>query len=260
MDTIRLSVNPRGIATVTLNRPELHNALDHETTDLLAATLETLAEDDSVRVVVLAANGLSFSSGHDSEWMRRMSSFDHDELRHHSQLQAKLLTVLDQLPKPTIALVQGSAFGLGAGLVACCDVAIASSEALFSFSEVKLGLIPAIVAPYVIRAIGERPARRYFITGERFNAGKAKRLGLVHYVVENDELEGTLQHQIELLLLNSPNAIREAKTLVHELSRQPITPNLVDLTVERSARVRTSDEGKEGIAAFLEQRKPDWTR
>lgn len=260
MDTIRLSVDPRGIATVTLNRPELHNALDHETTDLLTATLATLAEDDEVRVVVLAANGLSFSSGHDIEWMRREASFSKEELRQHAQLQAKLFTTLDQLPKPTVARIQGSAFGLGAGLVACCDVAIAASEALFCCSEVKLGVIPAIVAPYVMRAIGERPARRYFITGERFNAGKAKRLGLVHYVVENDELDSTVQHQLEQLLLNGPHAIQAAKALVHDLSGKPITQNQVELTVEYAARVRASTEGREGIAAFLEKRKPDWVR
>jgi methylglutaconyl-CoA hydratase len=202
MDPIRLSTDARGVATVTLNRPELHNAFDHETLDLLNATLETLSEDDTVNAVVLAANGLSFSAGHDIDWMRRMAGFSADETRQHIQLQAQLLATLDTLPQPTIARVQGSAFGLGAGLVACCDVAICSSEALFCFSEVRLGLSPAVFSPYIVRAIGERPARRYFITGERFNAGKAKRLGLVHYVVENDELDASLQHQLEQLQLN----------------------------------------------------------
>jgi methylglutaconyl-CoA hydratase len=259
MDTVKLAVDARGVATITLNRPELHNAFDHETLDLLLATLQTVAEDDDVAIVVLAANGISFSAGHDSDWMRRVAGFSEADLGRHIELQAKLFATLDRLPKPTVARVQGSAFGLGAGLVACCDIALASSEALFCFSEVRLGLCPAIVAPYVVRAIGERAARRYFITGERFNAGKAKRLGLVHYVMEDEDLDATLQHQIDQLLLNGPLAMRAAKALVHTVASQPIAPPLIADTVSIATRVRGSAEGREGIAAFLDKRKPNWS-
>ncbi|AXK39871.1 enoyl-CoA hydratase-related protein [Crenobacter cavernae] len=258
MDEVRLSVDARGVATVTLNRPELHNALDDGSADLLIATFETLAEDPTVRVVVLTGSGISFSAGHDHEGMRRLVDSDEAELVHHARLLSRLLATLDTLPKPTVARVQGSAFGLGAALVACCDVAIATSEALFSFADVRLGVIPAISAPYVMRAIGERAARRYFVTGERFNAGKAKRLGLIHQDVEHEELDATIHYLVEQLLLNSPQAMREVKILVRDLAPLPVGEQSTALAIERIARVCASAEGREGIRAFLEQRKPGW--
>ncbi|KZE35256.1 enoyl-CoA hydratase-related protein [Crenobacter luteus] len=259
MDEVRLSVDARGVATVTLNRPELHNALDGETVDLLTATFETLAEDDSVRIVVLTGSGISFSAGHDHAWMRRQLEHDDEARRRHALGQARLLATLDALPLPTVARVQGSAFGLGAGLVACCDVAVAASEALFSFSDVRLGQLPAVVAPHVIRAIGERAARRYFVTGERFNAGKAKRLGLIHQDVEADELDAAVRCLLEQLLLNGPQAMRETKALVRDLMAQPPGEARERFAVERAVRVGAGDEGREGLRAFLEQRKPRWS-
>ncbi|MDN0082266.1 enoyl-CoA hydratase/isomerase family protein [Crenobacter sp. SG2305] len=256
--TVLLHVDPRGVATVTLNRAELHNAIDDETASLLTATLETLADDDSVRVVVLTGSGISFSAGHDSDWMRHMASFSEAELRHHAQQLSRLLRTLDTLPKPTIARIPGSAFGLGAGLVACCDIAIGASEALFSFSDVKLGVIPALSAPYVVRAIGPRAARRYFVSAERFNAGKAKRLGLLHQVVELDELDSAVEHCASHLLINGPNAMRAAKQLIALIDSRELDDDLLEDTIDAIVKVRASEEGREGIHAFLEQRKPNW--
>ncbi|WP_024302283.1 enoyl-CoA hydratase-related protein [Pseudogulbenkiania sp. MAI-1] len=252
------SVDDKGIATITLNRAELHNALDDAMIVRFTEALESLIADQRVRVIVLAAAGISFCAGHDHAWMQRMAGFDQDEIRQHARLLAKLLTTLDNCPKPTIARVQGSAFGIGAGLLACCDVAIGVSEALFCFSDVKLGVIPAAVAPYVMRAIGERAARRYFITAERFNAGKAKRLGLIHLVVEDEELDMAVAQMCRQVLLNGPQAMAAAKLLVRELGGKAITADTIETTIERIAQIRTSAEGQEGIAAFLEQRAPSW--
>ncbi|WP_434629352.1 enoyl-CoA hydratase-related protein [Chromobacterium sp. CV08] len=257
-DAVLLTVDKQGIATVALNRADLHNALDDETISLLAATLETLAEDATVRAVVLTGNGISFSAGHDPDWLRRLSQFSASELNRYAQQMARLLHTLDTLPQPTLARVQGSAFGLGVALVACCDIAIGVSEALFSLSEVKFGQIPALAAPYLVRAIGERAARRYCISAERFNAGKAKRLGLLHQVVENDELDAAVQHLLDHLRLNSPAAMRAAKHLLGEIGSQEITPQVMQRCIEHSLAVRMSDEGREGIHALIEMRRPGW--
>lgn len=256
--SILQSVDDRGIGTITLNRAELHNALDDTMIVQFTTVLENLIADQHVRAIVLAAEGISFCAGHDSAWMQRMAGFSQDEIKQHARLLAILLSTLDNCPKPTIARVQGSAFGIGAGLIACCDVAIAASEALFCFSDVKLGVIPASVAPYVMRAIGERAARRYFITAERFNAGKAKRLGLIHLVLEDEELDMAVAQMCRQVLLNGPQAMAAAKQLVRELGGRAITADAIDTTIERIAQVRTSGEGQEGIAAFIEQRAPSW--
>ncbi|WP_337883243.1 enoyl-CoA hydratase-related protein [Chromobacterium haemolyticum] len=258
VESVLLAVDPKGIATITLNRAELLNALDDNTVGLLTAMLETLAEDPSVRAVVLTGSGISFSAGHDIDWMRRMAGFGREELERHARLLAKLLRTLDTLPKPTVAKIQGSAFGLGAGLVACCDVSIASSEALFSFSEVKLGVIPALVAPYMVRAIGERSTRRYFMSAERFNAGKAKRLGLVHQVVESDELDMAVDFLINHLLINGPAAMLEAKRLLADIAGLGVGEDSMEICIQRIVSVRLSEEGREGIQAMLETRKPSW--
>ncbi|OHX14220.1 enoyl-CoA hydratase-related protein [Chromobacterium sphagni] len=255
---VLLNVNKQGVATVTLNRADLHNALDDETISLLAATLETLAEDNDVRAVVLTGSGISFSAGHDPDWLRRLSQFSASELNRYAQQTARLLHTLDTLPKPTLARVQGSTFGLGMALVACCDISISVSEALFSLSDVRFGQIPALAAPYLIRAIGERSTRRYCISAERFNAGKAKRLGLIHQVVENDELDAAVEHMQGQLLLNSPAAMRAAKHLIGEIGQHNITPQVMQQCIEHSLAVRMSDEGREGILALIEMRKPGW--
>jgi methylglutaconyl-CoA hydratase len=257
-EAVLLNVDKQGVAAVTLNRADLHNALDDEAISLLAATLETLAEDNSVRAVVLTGSGISFSAGHDPDWLRRLSQFSASDLNRYAQQHARLLHTLDTLPQPTVARVQGSAFGLGVALVACCDIAIGVSDALFSLSDVRFGQIPALAIPYLVRAIGERPTRRYCISAERFNAGKAKRLGLIHQVLENDELDAAVQHMLAQLLLNGPAAMRAAKHLVGEVGQQDITPQVIQRCIEHSLAVRMSDEGREGIQALIEMRKPSW--
>ncbi|UTH74753.1 enoyl-CoA hydratase-related protein [Chromobacterium sp. IIBBL 290-4] len=258
VESVLLSVDKQGVATVTLNRADLHNALDDETISLLAATLETVAEDNTIHAVVLTGSGISFSAGHDPDWLRRLSQFSASELNRYAQQTAQLLHTLDTLPKPTVAKVQGSAFGLGVALVACCDIAIGVSEALFSLSEVRFGQIPALSTPYLIRAIGERAARRYCITAERFNAGKAKRLGLIHQVVENDEIDAAVRHMLGQLLLNSPAAMRAAKHLIGEIGHQDISLPVMQRCIEHSLTMRMSEEGREGINALIEMRKPGW--
>ncbi|MDF0607185.1 enoyl-CoA hydratase-related protein [Neisseriaceae bacterium TC5R-5] len=257
-NAVLLTIDQRGIAEITLNRSELHNALDDQHIRLLTSKLESVAQDSKVKAVILSANGISFSTGHDSEWMRRMVEFNREELQRDAGLLTRLLHVLDTLPKPTIAKVQGSAFGIGVGLVACCDVAIASSAALFSFSEVRLGMIPAQIAPYIIRAMGERPARRYFISAERLNAGKAKRLGLIHQVVESDELDASTEQLIKHLLINSPAAMVAAKQLIAEIGARGVNTAVSEHCIERIVDIRLSAEGQEGIRAMIEQRKPGW--
>jgi len=257
-EAVLLKVSPQGIATVTLNRGELHNALDDKMVELLTATLQTLAEDDSIRAVILTGEGISFSAGHDSAWMRRLTDYDEAQLRRDAQRLSTLLETLDHLPKPTIARVQGSAFGIGAALIACCDVSISVAEALFCFSDVKLGIIPALAAPYIVRAIGPRAARRYFVTAERINAGKARRLGLIHQTVENDELDDAVDHMCRQLLLNGPHAMIAAKQLIRDIEHRDIGPEVIALTVDRIVALRRSEEGQEGVKAFLEMRKPGW--
>lgn len=257
-DSILYSLAPNGVATVTLNRPELHNAIDNSLIDQLSALLDTIQANPAARVLILTGNGMSFSSGVDLDWMRRMTDYTEAEHLHDAQSLARLLYKLDTLRLPTIASVQGSAFSVGAGLVACCDVAVATAEALFGFSEVRLGLIPASTAPYVVRAMGERAARRYFITAERFNAEKAKRLGLVHIVVEHEALQAQVNYLTEMLVRNGPNAIAGSKALLRDVWGKVINPALVELTAEQVAGVRSSPEGREGVAALLEKRKPNW--
>ncbi|GGY06600.1 enoyl-CoA hydratase-related protein [Paludibacterium paludis] len=259
-DPVTLAVDLQGVATVSLNRPEVHNALDGDTIGFLLATVETLAEDDSIRAVVLTGRGINFSIGHDIEWTRRLTQAGAEEIRYQAGQMVRLLTALDNLDKPLIARVQGSAFGPGAALIACADVAIGVSEALFGFSEVKLGVVPSVIAPWIIRAIGERATRRYFMTAERFNAGKAKRLGLLHQVLEADELDTAVTHAISQLLVNSPAAMAEAKRLVNRIGKLGASEEAIAAGIESTVRVRTSAEGREGIQAFLDKRKPDWMK
>lgn len=211
-----------------------------------------------VRAILLTATGKSFSAGADLNWMRKMSGFTDAENRADALALATMLRTIYACPKPVVAQIQGDAYGGGVGLIAATDIAIAAETARFSLSEVKLGLIAATISPYVIRAIGERAAHRYLITAERFDAQEAYRIGLVHQIVPKDKLEETVQSLLRALLQNSPNAVTESKRLVREVVDQPISDALLEDTAQRIARVRASDEGKEGVRAFLEKRRPFW--
>jgi methylglutaconyl-CoA hydratase len=258
MQSYNLKTSDRGIASVTLNRPEQHNAFDDGMIAELIELLGQLEQDDRVRVLVLRAAGKSFSAGADLNWMRRMADYDLAQNTDDAMQLAELMRRLNCFPKPTIALVQGAAYGGGVGLIACCDIAIASKQALFCLSEVKLGLIPAVISPYVIEAIGARAARRFMLTAERFSAEQACRLGLVHQVVEAQELDTTLDSILEFLLAAGPAAQAAAKDLIRAVSNQPIDSDIIQNCAKRIAQIRATSEAREGLDAFLEKRKPNW--
>ena len=248
-----------GVRTLAMHRPEVHNAFDDALIAELTAAIEAAGHDPAVRAIVLTGDGASFSAGADLNWMRGMAQASEAENRDDSLRLARLMRSLQFCPKPTLARVNGAAYGGGVGLVACCDIAVATQEASFSFSEVKLGLIPAVISPYVIAAIGERHARRYFITGERFDAGQAWRMGLVHELAMDEaDMDQRLGVIVTALLTAGPVAIREAKELVRAVANKPVMSELIQDTAERIARVRSSPEGREGVSAFLEKRKPSW--
>lgn len=257
-DSILYNQNSDGVATVTLNRADKHNAFDDQIIDELTRIFSAIDTDDSVRLMVLAAHGKSFSAGADLSWMQRMANYSYDENVADAKALATMLNTLNVMGKPTIARVQGAAFGGAVGLVSCCDLAVGSGKASFSLSEVKIGLIPATIAPYVIAAIGERAARRYFLTAERFNADQALALGLLTDVVEHDQLDDALATRVNQLLTNSPAAITQAKELVFSVSKQAIDDALINETCERIAKIRVSQQGQEGLNAFLEKRHPNW--
>lgn len=248
---------PGGLAAVTLNRPEIHNAFDDRLIADLTAVFQRLEADDDVRIVMLAARGKSFSAGGDLNWMRRMAGYTHEENVDDAERLAKLMSAVNGMSKPTIAKVQGAAIGGGVGLVACCDIAVASEEAEFGFSEVRLGLIPAAIGPYVVAAIGARQARRYFLTGERFSAEEAKRLGLVHEVAPGGELDSAVEQVIAELRKAGRQAQKAAQGLVRAVEGKP-ADSLIHETARRLADVRASAEAREGIQAFLDKRKPRW--
>ncbi len=248
----------RGVVTLTLNRPELHNAFDERLIAELTARLDAVQGDESARVLVLASTGASFSAGADLNWMKRMAAYAPEDNRRDADALARLMQTLNFLPLPTIAAVQGPAFGGGVGLVAACDVAVAKPAVVFALTEVRLGLIPAVISPYVAPAIGERAARRYFLTGERFDAEEARRLGLVTEVA--DDLEGAVGRYVDHFLAGGPQAIAAAKKLIRRVARTPTNTAVIDDTAARIAAIRAGDEAKEGIAAFLEKRKPSWRR
>jgi len=248
-----------GVARVTLNRPERHNAFDDAMIKELNATFIELDQDPIVRVMVLASEGNHFSAGADLDWMQRMASYDYDANLLDAKALANMLHTLNGMSTPTIARVQGAAFGGAVGLVSCCDLAVGTQAANFCLSEVKVGLIPATISPYVIAAIGARAARRYFLTAERFSAESARQLGLLSDVVaDNHQLDSRVDELINHLLFNSPAAVSAAKHLVFDVSNRAITPSLMDETSKRIAAIRVSDEGQEGLSAFLEKRKPYW--
>jgi methylglutaconyl-CoA hydratase len=256
-DTLEISVANK-IATITLNRPQLRNAFNETAIADLTMAFDEVSQDADVRAIVLAANGPAFCAGADLHWMKQMAGYSYDENEADALRLADMLRTIYFSPKPTVAKVQGDCYAGGMGLVAACDIVIVSEGVNFCLSEVKLGLIPATISPYVIKAMGDQAARRYFLTAERFDAAEARRLGLAHEVVPADALDATVATITSALVNNSPNAVREAKKLVRDIAGLPIDDPLLADTAGRIAAIRASNEGKEGVAAFLEKRKPSW--
>ena len=256
-ETIAIHVR-ESIALVVLSRPDVHNAFNAMLIAELTRALRDLDRDASVRAVVLLGEGKSFCAGADLNWMTEMARYGIAENLADATALATMLKTLARLSKPTIARVHGSAFGGGAGLVACCDIAFAAHDAVFSFSEAKLGLIPATIAPYVVEAIGARHARRYFLSAERFTAADAYRIGLVHEIYPLDEIDARINELLASLLLAGPRAQDESKALIRAVRPGPIDDAMIADTAARIAGVRGSEEGKEGVAAFLRKRSPAW--
>ncbi len=256
---VLLRQNDNGIAELILNRPEVHNAFDDQIIESLISHLEHIDTNDNIRVLILRSNGKNFSAGADLAWMKRMAKNSHQENLQDAGRLAKLMERLNNLSKPTIGLVQGAAYGGAVGLAACCDIVIASEEAQFCLSEVKIGLIPAVISPYVVRAIGERQSRRFFLTAEAFSADTAKTFGLVHEVVATADLfDDACERITATLRRNSPQGMRAAKDLIFAVSSKVIDQTVIDDTAKRIADIRVSTEGQEGLSSFLEKRKPNW--
>lgn len=248
-----------GVGIVTLNRAERHNAFDDLMITELSEAVDILAAEPAVRVIVVSSTGKSFCAGADLHWMKRMAGYSGEENLQDSRAMAELFRRIAQCPKPTVARVQGAAYGGGVGLVAACDIAVGTFDAQFSLTEVRLGLIPAVISPHVIAAIGERHARRYMLTAERFSAAEAYRIGLLHeMVVDQAGLDEALGEIIEALLKNGPKALEECKALIGFVAWRPLSPAVIEDTARRITRVRASSEGREGMSAFLEKRKPNW--
>lgn len=252
------TVDHRGVATLTLNRPDRHNAFDDALIADLDAALVRLADRPDVRILVLASTGRSFSAGADLGWMRRMAGYAEAENLADAAALARMLHRLDRLRMPTIAVVQGSAYGGGVGLVACCDIALASERAGFCLTEVKLGLTPATIGPYVLNAIGARQARRYFATAEVIPAARAREIGLVHEVVPDADLEAVRDRVVEAVLQGAPGAQADAKALVFRCEARSVDAALGEETSRLIATRRASAEGREGLDAFLNRRAPAW--
>jgi methylglutaconyl-CoA hydratase len=246
------------VATVTLDRPDVRNAFNEATIAELALAFDELGRDEDVRAIVLAANGSAFCAGGDLNWMKQMAGYSDAENLADAARLADMLRTIYLCPKPVVARIQGDCYAGGMGLVAACDIAVAVDEANFCLSEVKLGLIPATISPYVIKAMGENAARRYFLTAERFSAREAHRIGFVHEVVSAADLDAAVAVIIKALVGNSPNAVKEAKVLVRDVVGRPVDNALLADSAERIAAIRASTEGREGVASFLEKRKPSW--
>jgi len=248
----------QGVALIWLNRPELRNAMN----DVLLAELDDAVaraiDDDAVRAIVLAGRGKAFCAGADLAWMKRGRDMTPEESRNDTFALARVLRRLYESPKPTVARVHGPAYAGGMGLVTACDIAIASHDARFCLTEAKLGLIPAMISPYVIRAMGEHTARRYFLTAEVIDAAEAYRIGMVHDIEAPDELDGAVNAILGHLLQGGPNALRECKALIRDLAGRPIDDAVAIDTAGRIGRVRATDEAQEGIASFFEKRRPNW--
>lgn len=257
---VLISKDARGVATVMLNRPRVRNAIDDNVIRLLTDAFRTLDADGDTRMVVLTGSGSVFSAGADLDWMRRMGAAGEAENFASAKTISAMLRTLNELTAPTIARVNGVAYAAAAGLIAACDIAVAAEEAVFSISEVRLGLVPSTISPYVIAAIGAKAARRYFLTGEPFSATEACRLGLVHQVVAHNGLDAAVESIISALLAGGPHSQSRAKRLIAEVAGRPVDDALEALTARSIADARASPEGREGIAAFLEKRRPAWRR
>jgi methylglutaconyl-CoA hydratase len=258
-DTVILDVTPEGVAMVTLNRPEVHNAFNPELVQRLAEIFDDLEDQDGIRVVLIDGAGKSFSAGGDLKAMEKAAQDSESEVRADSADFATMLMRLRNLPQPTVALVHGTAIAGGLGLAAACDIVIATADTKFGLSEVRLGIIPAVIAPYVVEAIGLRAARRYMLTGERFDAQEALRLGLVTTVVpDRNALSAESERVVSALLQGGPEALAAAKELLDLVTYMPVDEDLNEETVAMIAERRVSDEAKEGFAAFREKRKPGW--
>jgi methylglutaconyl-CoA hydratase len=246
------------IATVILNRPDVRNAFNGAMVAELTQAFHELGASEKIRAIILAANGPAFCAGGDLAWMKNVASFDPAQNLADAQAMADMLRSIDRCPQPVLAKVQGDCYAGGLGLVAACDIAIGTESANFCLSEVKLGLIPATISPYVIRAIGERAARRYFLTAERFDAIEAQRIGLLHEAVPLAALDGRVAGIAKSLCAAGPHAVRRSKRLVHEVAAREFDDALLADTAAWIAEVRAGDEGREGMQAFLEKRKPSW--
>ena len=257
-DNVLFDIDNRGVATVTLNQPDIHNAFDDKLIVQLTDIFSRVNQNKDIRIMVLAAAGKSFSAGADLNWMQRMATYSYEQNLADANALAKMFLTLNTIDKPTIAKVQGAAFGGAVGLVACCDMAIGSKLSKFCLSEVKLGLVPATISPYVIDALGARIARRYFTTAEVFSATRARRLGLLSEAVVEEELDSTIENLIEHILKNSPAAISAAKQLIFDVQNRPINDELIAKTSEKIAELRVSEQGQEGLNAFLQKRRANW--
>ena len=246
------------VATVWMNRPDLHNAFDETLITELTAAFMALDDDADIRAVVLAGRGKSFSAGADLNWMRRAANNGIDENLNDARALAKMLRTIAEMKKPTIARVQGAALGGGMGLASACDIAVASTKAVFATSEVKFGIIPSAISPYVLRAIGARQAYRYFQSAERIDAAHAREIGLVHEAVEPEQLDAKVQEIVDALLIGGPAAQAAAKALIRAVNNQPINDHVVEDTAHRIAHLRATPEAREGISAFLDKRQPSW--
>ncbi|MGH8831785.1 MAG: enoyl-CoA hydratase/isomerase family protein [Polaromonas sp.] len=257
MKYLQLTVQA-GVATLVLNRPEVRNAFNDEVIAEFTQAFGELGTREEVRCVVLAPAGQAFCAGADLNWMRRMADYSHAENLADAAQLAEMLRAIYECPKPTIARVQGDVFAGGMGLVAACDMAVSVDTATYCLSEVKLGLIPATISPYVIRAMGARSAHRYFLTAERFDAQEAHRIGFVHEVVSADQLDAKVSEITQALVNASPAAVKACKQLVQDVAGREITAPLIASTVQGIADIRSSEQGKEGVQSFLQKRKPSW--
>jgi methylglutaconyl-CoA hydratase len=258
MQNVELDIDALGVARVTLNRPEVHNAFDEHVIASLISVFDQIDRNDDVRVMILQARGKSFSAGADLNWMQKMASYSFSQNKQDAEQLANMLNKLYTLSKPTIARVQGAAFGGAVGLVACCDIAIGSKLSKFCLSEVKLGLVPATISPYVVNAVGLREAKRLFMTAEVISSRRARRLGLLNETVSEEDLDSTINTIVNAILKNGPVAVGLAKALATEISGKPIDSSLIDFTSDMIAKIRVSVEGQEGLKAFLEKRKANW--
>jgi len=258
MSSILVSTDAKGIATLTLNRPERRNAFDDALIAELSDAFARCGGDDGVRALVITGAGAAFSAGGDLNWMRRMADLGQAENYADAMRLAAMFRTLNELPKPTVARINGAAFAGGVGLVCCCDIAVAAESAVFAISEARLGLVASTIGPYVVAAIGARAARRYCLTGEPFGATDALRIGLAHEVVPDAELDAAVAKIVTHLLAGGPEAQGRGKRLIAELQGRPIDESVMALTARTIAEARASAEGREGVTAFLEKRRPAW--